>query len=60
MSRVTVQILAKVRGSVTRGLEIRSKCLILVVLDPGDGAAVVVVGEHLVVVDVEARQDGGS
>ena len=50
---VPVEVLAKVGGGVARGLEVRGEGLVLVVLDPVAGAAVLVVGVYVVVVDIQ-------
>ena len=49
-----VEVLAKVGRGVARGLEVGGECLVLVVLDPVTGAAVLVVGVDIVVVHIQA------
>ena len=58
VSRISVEILAKVGSLVSRGLEVGGEGLVLVVLDPVVGAAVLIVGEDIVVVDIETSQHG--
>ena len=55
---ILVQIFAKVCCCVAALLEISRKCSLLMVLNPGGGATVVIVGEDMVIVDIETSQQG--
>ena len=57
---VLVEILPEVGGGVAALLQVGGEGSLLVVLHPGRGAAVVVVGEHVVVVRVEPGQQRGA
>ena len=50
---ILVEVFPQVGGQVAAGLEVSGKSSLLVTLAPAGGAAVLVIGEHMVVVDVQ-------
>ena len=52
-SVILVEIFPHVGGQVAAGLKVSGKGSFLVTLTPAGGAAVLVIGEHVVVVDVQ-------
>ena len=53
-SVILVEIFPHVGGQIAAGLKVSGKGSLLVTLTPASGAAVLVVGEHVVVVDIQA------